>query len=718
MATRTMNRGDTVRRLDTSRHSAQRHRKGDAVHSALGAPDTFPSAQHYHETPPRDTYERNHVEIPPIRQHAPQTPLVEPLVQREADTVYSALGAPDTFYSAQHYHETPRDTYERNHVEIPPIRQHAPQTPLVQPGAWDTFHPAQQHHETPVIQQHAPEHETPLIPGSTHFAPHYHNEDPAIRQHVPNIPPGDAFHLAQHHHETPLIRSQAQYTHEPFANAHDFIMMNPVFNDMGTYNNYSDEPELDRLWKYISADALHDSFARSPPPRCHPGTRETVLRKIYSWIDQPNPRQRILWLNGPAGAGKTAVAQTVAEHCKGHQLAASFFFKRNTKDRGVVDRLFLTLAWQLATSIPETRPYIESALKADRLLHTKAIDVQFDQLFVQVFRKLLRDKPNIRLEKTLVIIDGVDECAPERDQRHFLNLIGDALAPGGIPLHFLLSSRSEFQIRETFDMEKMGNAIFAIALDDTVAPNDDIRRYLEDIFLDIFTKRQVSPLPTDADIDYLVLKASGQFIYASTIVKFIDDDDCNPKEQLAIILKNLKLRPINLSSPYAPLDELYIQVLSQQRDTRLLRDIFVLIIALGRPDWVFICRRLQEIKEDLVIKLRRLSSLLQISDSGIETYHQSLHDFFLDKSRAGKYYIHPARVALVRLPRNSRRFVEKISIVRSEVGIIRIVLVAGRLLLAPLFMVPGVCIGLVCGCSGRWQFSPTCLYITFLYPIG
>src|SRR6266576_5216889 len=79
---------------------------------------------------------------------------------------------------------------------------------------------------------------------------------------------------------------------------------------------------------------------------------------------------------------------------------------------------------------------------------------------------------------------------------------------------------------------------------------------------------------------HLVSKASGQFIYASTVIKFIDDDDCNPREQLDIILK---LRPVNSSSPYAQLDQLYIQILSQQPDVRLLRDIFVLIIAIGEP---------------------------------------------------------------------------------------------------------------------------------------
>ncbi len=262
---------DTVQRRrerDISRHSSQRQREGESVRSAhrqhetLGAPDTFHSVQHYHEippirqhapqiplvqpgardsfhlaqqydeTPPRGTYQHNHVDIPPIRQHAPQTPLVQP-------------GARDSFHLAQQYDETPWDINQLNdHVDIPPVRQHAPQTPLVQPGARDSFHLAQQYDEIPVIRQHTPEPETPPILGSTdafHFTPHYHNEAPTIRQRPPNTPliqPGDAIHLAQRH-ETPLVRSRG---HEPFANAHDFIMINPVFNDTGTYNNYPGEP--------------------------------------------------------------------------------------------------------------------------------------------------------------------------------------------------------------------------------------------------------------------------------------------------------------------------------------------------------------------------------------------------------------------------------------------------------------------------------------------
>lgn len=95
---------------------------------------------------------------------------------------------------------------------------------------------------------------------------------------------------------------------------------------------------------------MHDSLARYPPPWCHPRTREKILRIIMDWVDRDadTSQPTIMWLRGPAGAGKSesAIAQTIAECYKDSRLAASFFFLRNSPDRGVADRLFLTLAWQ------------------------------------------------------------------------------------------------------------------------------------------------------------------------------------------------------------------------------------------------------------------------------------------------------------------------------------------------------------------------------------
>jgi len=331
-------------------------------------------------------------------------------------------------------------------------------------------------------------------------------------------------------------------------------------------------------------------------------------------------------------------------------------------------------------SIPETYPYIESALKAERLLPTKSIGIQFNHLIVKVFENLLRDNPGLRLEKSLVIIDGVDECASEQDQKLFLTLIADALARTKIPLRFLICSRPEPHIKETFDMENIKDITRTVVLNETFAPSVDIQMYLEDELFRIYTKRGISSLPSDADINYLVSKASGQFVYASAVINFIDNDDFNPKEQLDIVLKH---RPANASSPYAQLDQLYVQILSQQPDIRFLRDVFVLIIALGDPGFKVICRHLRISEENLRLKLRRMHSLLQISDSSITTYHHSLLDFFQDKKRSGEYHIHPLRIALVR-----HREQAVISLVLEFLRWLRITVVAELLYAARTLMAP------------------------------
>ncbi|KAF9442692.1 hypothetical protein P691DRAFT_618043, partial [Macrolepiota fuliginosa MF-IS2] len=70
-----------------------------------------------------------------------------------------------------------------------------------------------------------------------------------------------------------------------------------------------------------------DSAVRYPLPRCHPATRRTLRGRIAGWLADRSTN--LLWLYGPAGVGKSAIAQTVAEDCrKEGWLGAAFFFSR------------------------------------------------------------------------------------------------------------------------------------------------------------------------------------------------------------------------------------------------------------------------------------------------------------------------------------------------------------------------------------------------------
>ena len=318
-------------------------------------------------------------------------------------------------------------------------------------------------------------------------------------------------------------------------------------------------------------------------------------------------------------------------------------------DRSSADRLFPTLAWQLTKSIPEIRPYLKFELERVGRSQFRFLQVQFDLLFAQAFGRLLYDNPDLRLQRSLIIIDAVDECNDDLDLKLLLALIGKGLTSQRIPLRFLICSRPNPCVQEIFELDCMKNITHALALDDRFAPSNDIRRYLEDEMARIFIGCDISPTPSE--VDHLVLEASGQFIYASTAIKFLDDRDHSPRTQLGTVLGSHR----STYPPYAPLDKLYIQILSRQQNTKSLKRVFALVLALGCVDLSTVCQYLGTDKGNLELKLRGMHPLLNISYSGIKFHHFSFVDFLTDKKRAGKYHPHPLLVKLMRLPASSKR---------------------------------------------------------------
>ncbi|KAF9442564.1 hypothetical protein P691DRAFT_625994, partial [Macrolepiota fuliginosa MF-IS2] len=84
------------------------------------------------------------------------------------------------------------------------------------------------------------------------------------------------------------------------------------------------------LLQTSNPNATYDSSARHPPPLCFPGTRVQYIKDITDWAiptigtDAPLP---LYWMKGPAGVGKSAIAQTCVERLKKlGNLGAAFFF--------------------------------------------------------------------------------------------------------------------------------------------------------------------------------------------------------------------------------------------------------------------------------------------------------------------------------------------------------------------------------------------------------
>jgi len=172
-----------------------------------------------------------------------------------------------------------------------------------------------------------------------------------------------------------------------------------------------------------------------------------------NWINDPSPRESVLWLNGPFGNGKSAIMQTTAESLRNdpqmsHLLAGSFFFGRGKPGRDKAKYLVPTIAYQIATNIPWMRNPIESALCRDPTILSKSIEAQLRYLITEPFRRTLDQ--SAPFHTPTVIIDGLDECDGHDFQSLILSAISTAVFKDHVKLRFLIASRPEQQINKTF----------------------------------------------------------------------------------------------------------------------------------------------------------------------------------------------------------------------------------------------------------------------------
>jgi len=136
------------------------------------------------------------------------------------------------------------------------------------------------------------------------------------------------------------------------------------------------------------------------------------LNEVEHWIDLD--KSKICWIHGPAGAGKSAIAQTVSETCSARgQLAASFFFSRSAPSRSHARWFFTTIALQIAHSIQQMRQGICKAVEDDLQILHKQHSAQLKQLLILPLSPPLSSSSAPK-SPFLVIVDGLDECGGDQ----------------------------------------------------------------------------------------------------------------------------------------------------------------------------------------------------------------------------------------------------------------------------------------------------------------
>ncbi|KAJ6531511.1 hypothetical protein DFH09DRAFT_1409289 [Mycena vulgaris] len=272
-------------------------------------------------------------------------------------------------------------------------------------------------------------------------------------------------------------------------------------------------------------------------------------------------------------------------------------------------------------SVPALLLPIRQAVEHDKLVVGRAMAASFEQLLVEPFKNVqeLQHIP-------VIVLDGLDECADHKVQQQILRLFIRAIRDQQLPIRLLIAS--------------------PLSADESAF--DDIHKYFLDEFSRIHSESMDrgidlgSHWPSPNAVNQLVRTSSATFVYATTVIRFVDDEYHHPADRLQSVLE---LDPQST----APLDDLYTQILSgvpQEQATQQLRILHIIWRNIPvDPEELDILLNLRAGTCRLI--LRCLHSLLDVPRirtrfgelRAIRTLHASLGDYLSDARRSGWWRI-------------------------------------------------------------------------------
>ncbi|KAG8766590.1 hypothetical protein FRC12_006773 [Ceratobasidium sp. 428] len=409
-------------------------------------------------------------------------------------------------------------------------------------------------------------------------------------------------------------------------------------------------------WKIASEQAMETRLSKlpnSPTARyrstvssvvrdeCTPNTRVKVLEELYEWA-RNSESPKIYWMNGMAGTGKTTIAYSLCkelEHSQG--LAASFFCARQIQECREVNRIVPTISYQLSRFSLPFRAAVSQVLETDPDVCNQPVLDQFRQLILEPLLKANDALPT----SLVVVVDALDECDDNRGAEILKSLL---LYARDLPVKFFVASRSDASILDSMRRQTGDYTPVELRLHDLdrSTVEEDIRTYLR---TKIVSHMQLSA----AHFDILVKQSGVLFIYAATVVRYIESNNFSRatkrlKEVLAsdsIGLVYDKDKGINA---------LYSTILAaafegpdlNKSDRTDMKQILNTVVCAQEPLSVGTMAGMLGFDSETVrAALHPLLSVLQVSDTTqvITTLPESFSDYLLDKSRSDAFHCDPKK---------------------------------------------------------------------------
>ncbi|KAF9784565.1 hypothetical protein BJ322DRAFT_1211500 [Thelephora terrestris] len=381
---------------------------------------------------------------------------------------------------------------------------------------------------------------------------------------------------------------------------------------------------------------------------CLQGTRGGVLDEIEIWAGDFDTSP-VFWLNGLAGTGKSAIAQTIAERTFADgRLGASFFCSRGIEERSNLHLIFPTLAFELAQKYPDFRSSLVPVLQSNP-------DIVHDSLLFQMETLIVGPLLSAGVS-TVIVIDALDQCKDEEPESAILLVLGQLV--NSIPnVKFFITSRPERHIVSGFrgPLLKEATNVFILHQVDRSTVDNDIRRFFK-LRLSELASSESEVWPTDEQVEPLCRRAAGFFAYAAATVTFLRVTSRELSDRLKVIMESPEItfqEGQTDFSEYIGLGRMYALILqaaffkNDTDDDALVRSVLSVVFLATKPLRLSAIATLLGLERDVVLSvLEPVQSLLILHEDvnqPIQPFHKSFADFMMDPSRCydGRFHISP-----------------------------------------------------------------------------
>ena len=247
--------------------------------------------------------------------------------------------------------------------------------------------------------------------------------------------------------------------------------------------------EINKLAKFFFKRKIEELSKRF-----HSDTRKWFLDDFKKWLN--DNESRVMILTAGPGVGKSVLSAKICElYEESRQLAACHFCDFRTSDSRDPHMILPSLASQMCDNVDGFRAKLTETLSREHSRNSLS----------DTFRVLLND-PLQALDRTkpmLIVVDALDESkTPIKSE--LLDLISDQFSQLPKWIKIFISSRPELEVRGK--LEHLNPV--------EIRPDDD----KHNLDLQEFIKYYLSSV-SETDIESLVSKCQGSFLYAYYLVK-------------------------------------------------------------------------------------------------------------------------------------------------------------------------------------------------------